>query len=461
MMLGSSMSTFTSCDLAYDPPGYFVPDSLITTAADARATLNSAYSALRSGAFYGGQLWLLNETMADHINGNLDALPTGDVRAHYTRTTDIFLGTTRSLMSEGSKAVGRCNLLLKYIDGIADLDAAERARMKAEVKFIRAIVEFELVRMFAQPYGYSADNSHLGIPIHKVYAPDPVNRSTVAEVYADILLQLTEAANELPDMNNGYATKWAAKGYLAKVYFQMNDMQNAYDNANEVIQSGFFMFDDSLKNRFSPNGTTEAVFQMLSAPNTGPLDDNAGALLRDVFRSDPSRGGRAGAFVADAFYAQATGNANDWRAANWYAQQNIAGTNYAFCKKYPVDSAFNVPTCHITELKLIRAETAAELGDVNTAAQDLSDVRIRAGLSGVNAAQGAANLIQLCRQERELEMFMEGCRLQELKRQAVRDTPGLLIRGAIWNCPGMVCQLPDNELAGNPDMVPNPQGGCN
>ena len=50
--------------------------------------------------------------------------------------------------------------------------------------------------------------------------------------------------------------------------------------------------------------------------------------------------------------------------------------------------------------------------------------------------------------------------MHELKRIAIRDTPNLLIRNAPWDCPGMVCQLPDNELKGNPEMESNPQGGC-
>lgn len=449
----------TACSDSFlsDPPdGYIDPDSLITTAQDARELLNSAYSPLRSGGFYGGQLWLLSELMADHINGNVNALTNGDYRAHYSRTTDIFLGTTRTLMEDGSRSVGRCNLLLKYIDGIPDLSEAERSRMKAECKFLRALCQFEMVRMFAQPYGFTPDNSQLGIALHKDYSPNPVNRSTVAEVYADILTQLTEAANELPELNDVYATSWAAKGILAKVYFQMNDFQNAYTYANDVLTNGPFVLDDSLNKRFSNFATTEAVFLSVDNVNFGP-----NSALRSFFRPDPSLANRAQVFVADDYYTRATSSPTDWRGQNWYSQSNVGGIDYVYCTKFPLQTVFNVPICHLTELLLIRAESAAELGNLAQAAADVSTVRVRAGLTTVSDGLGQSLLIQTIRAERELELFMEGNRLHELKRQALRDSPNLLIRNAPWDCPGMVCQLPDSELSGNPDMEPNPQGGCN
>ena len=112
-------------------------------------------------------------------------------------------------------------------------------------------------------------------------------------------------------------------------------------------------------------------------------------------------------------------------------------------------------------MKLIRAEAAAELGNTTTAFQDINDIRTRAGLGEVPAGTTTSDLITIIRNERRLELVGEGNRLHELKRQAVRNRPDLKIRGiAPWDCNGMVCQIPDNELRGNPDMEPNPTGGC-
>ena len=63
----------------------------LSTPQDAREFLNAAYDALSSGSALGGQQGLISELMADGIDGtDLN----GDWFAHYTRSTDIFLGTT-------------------------------------------------------------------------------------------------------------------------------------------------------------------------------------------------------------------------------------------------------------------------------------------------------------------------------------------------------------------------------
>ena len=59
----------------------------------------------------------------------------------------------------------RCNVLLENMDLVTDLSAEQKARTTAEAKFLRAIGHFELVRMFANPYGFTGDNSHDGIPL--------------------------------------------------------------------------------------------------------------------------------------------------------------------------------------------------------------------------------------------------------------------------------------------------------
>ena len=94
------------------------------------------------------------------------------------------------------------------------------------------------------------------------------------------------------------------------------------------------------------------------------------------------------------------------------------------------------------------------------AVQDLNDIRTRAGLQPISANASALELITVARAERRIELVIEGNRLHDLKRQAVHDSPNLKIRGSDWDCPGLVAQIPDAELKGNLDMVPNEEGGC-
>jgi starch-binding outer membrane protein, SusD/RagB family len=444
------------------PPTVKPESEIISSPADLRKVLNAGYEALGYGTAMSGQVWFVNDVMADHINGTAFS---GEWGSHYTHTTDIFMGTTRSMMADLGKVIARANFTLdrmSQFDG--QMTQAEKDAMRGECLFLRGLAHFELVRLFGQPYGYTGDNSHLGVPIHTKYTIEGVDRSSVGAVYTQVLADLNEAANLLPASNPAplvpsavapyasYATKWAAKGYLAKVYFQMNDFTNAYATANDVIETGGFAFDTEIRNRFSNQGTSEGIF-MLTA--TDSLTDNVGGFLSNNYAHRELT--IPAIFLSDYIYNKATADTADLRGKYWYEKKG----NFIYCNKFPVNY-MQVPLVHLTELMLIRAECIGEgAGDNATkAVADLNKIRSRAGISALGSVSGTA-LVDAVRAERELEMLAEGNRLQELKRQATRGNKSLYIRTSPWDCNGMVNQIPDNELKGVFGMQPNPQGGCN
>lgn len=422
---------------------------------DVQEALNAAYDAFRSGSFMGGQGQFLSELMADHVSQRA-ALNNGDWAAHYTRTTDIFLGTTSSFMRDGYRSISRANFVLDNMDQISDLPAADATRIMAECKFIRGVAHFELVRNFAQPFGFSSDNSHLGIPLRTSFGKDIIPRATVGEVYTQIIADLTEAASALPEDNDGYATSWAAKGYLAKVYFQMNDFANAFTQANEVLNSGRFSLDSTINSRFSAGGSPEAVFELIS----DGLFNNSGGWIRDNYRPNPGNNNVPNIHLSAYIYNLATADAADKRGLEWFVVDESGDFTLYNSSKFELEEAINVPLVHVTELSLIRAESAAENGsNLELARDDINAIRLRAGLSEIVGGSSSA-LIAAARAERELELIGEGNRLHELKRQAVNGNSSLNIRNAPWDCAGLVAQFPSAELQGNLDLVPNPEGGC-
>ncbi len=420
------------------------PEEFIQSKEDVQESLNAAYRALAESNFMGGVFQNMSELMADNIEGRL--INNQDWNKHYNRNTDIFTSTTRSMMHQAGKTIGRANATLDYLDDF-DFTNEERNSIQGEVFFLRALGHFELVRMFAHPFGFTADNSHNGISIHVEQQLDPVPRSSVAAVYEQIIADLETAISLLPAENGEYATSWAAKGLLAEVYFQMNDFPNAFDMANDVIENGGFQL-DSINRRFDVTGSTEAVFSIVGTSEPG-FDFDVGSELRAVYRPD----NQTRFLLSDAYFLNESAEENDARGA-WYDGFNLI--------KFPEDTRIRVPLIHLTELTLIRAECLAELNtDLQTAIDDLTDIRVRAGLPPVPNASSADDIKEIARRERRFELIGEGNRMHELKRQAVLDQPNLLIRGVPWDCPGMVCQIPDNELAGNISYPPNQEGGCN
>ncbi|MCX6329852.1 MAG: RagB/SusD family nutrient uptake outer membrane protein [Bacteroidia bacterium] len=114
------------------------------------------------------------------------------------------------------KGIFRANSLLSSLDKVEwGTETAEKSRIFGEVSFLRAYYYFDLARMFG--------------PVPLVTAPTPANnpKATPAALYGQIALDLKNAINALPDdpittawraTNMGRVTKWAAEGYMARVF---------------------------------------------------------------------------------------------------------------------------------------------------------------------------------------------------------------------------------------------------
>jgi tetratricopeptide (TPR) repeat protein len=449
-------STFmVSCKkfLERPPEGQLTEEEAFKTEADLSAFSNGIYTLLADGDFYSGRHQLMNELLGDEYKGDRF---TGDFSEIFRRQNSFFGGTRDAYYKKGYRIIADANIVLNHLD----LATTAKNRIEGEAKFFRGISHFELVRMFAQPWGFSPDNNHLGIPLRTELSIQSLNRATVKEVYDKVIADLQAADSLLPDApaNGKYytATKWAAKAYLAKVYFQQNNFAKAYQYANDVIASNKFTLDATFDKRFSKGLSTEGI--LVIADQTTPNQLSPGGELRGNFRSDL---GIPGFTFTDQFYNVATARATDLRKA-WYSNTLQAG--YNVLTKYN-KNFFDLPLVHLTEMKLIRAEAGAELGGASLAVAiaDINQLMTRAyGSTTFNlpTTASAALVISTTRNERELEMVGEGNRTQEIKRIGARTGLNIDRRGSVWNCPGFLLQFPKSERDANSSFTMNPEGGC-
>lgn len=451
-LLALVVFTISSCEkfLERPPEGQLNEEQALKSEADLMAFSNAMYTIIGDNSFYGGRTQILNELLGDQFRDFFQ----GDFSEIYKRQNSIFGGIRDNYYRKGYEVIARANKVLARLD----LATSQKNFIEGEAKLMRGIAYFELVRMFAQPWGYSIDNSHLGIPLRTEISLASVNRSTVSEVYAQIIDDLTSAEGLLPDVTaNGKftsATKWAAKAFLAKVYFQQNDFVNAYKYANEVIGSNKFTMDASFSSRYSLGLSTEGILTIADDAN----GFRPGLELIGSLRSD---GGLPNYRFTDQYYNVATARASDLRKA-WYSNTLHAGFN--------VLTKFNknnivLPLVHLTEIKLIRAEAGAETGGSNLAIAigDINQVMTRAyGGTAFNLPlnASAAAVIAAARTERELELVGEGNRTQEIKRIGARSGLNVDRRGSQWNCNGFILQFPKAEKDANAAFVMNIEGGC-
>ncbi|MDZ4666594.1 MAG: RagB/SusD family nutrient uptake outer membrane protein [bacterium] len=435
------------------PEGVQLEENAVKTQADLGLILVSCYDAMAN--HYNGRVQFFNELMGD----NLEKPQSGFTVPIYLRTTNYFNSDVAGLYGDLYNVVFRLNyILLRMEDGTIVVDNAFKTRVTAEVKFLRAMIYFDLVRIWAQPIGTTADNSHLGVVIRKLPETTPKARGTVAENYNLILTDLGDAINNLPPSNGNYATQDAAKALLAKVYFQMNDYAKVKDVCNELIPK--YTMDTTLNRFVNALNSSEKIFSFVS---TGTGDNRAAAYInnyRFLNTTNPSP-----IRMSKSLYLEATADTLD-RRSKFYVIYNQGSSAETYCiSKFNYDFLSN-PISYLTQLKLMRAEALAILGsDLSTAIGDVNDVIERAyGNQNNNLPTNtiAPDVILVVRKQRRLEFPMEGARVQDLKRIGVKEDPAgsgsVLIRNSKWNCPGLALQFPVNE---NTSVFKfNPEGGC-
>lgn len=135
--------------------------------------------------------------------------------------------------------INTLNGVLQYGPTITDLTATQRAQYLAQAKFLRAFWYYHLVITFGD------------VPLHTTFITTPStadSRAPIADVYAQIIKDATEAAADLPNQPTAPFTGKAAckptalfllaKAYLARGWSsaaQSTDFQNAYTTCANII----------------------------------------------------------------------------------------------------------------------------------------------------------------------------------------------------------------------------------
>ncbi|WP_020529320.1 RagB/SusD family nutrient uptake outer membrane protein [Flexithrix dorotheae] len=229
----------TSCSdfLEEVPRDSVSPVNFYKTAEDAVVAVNGAYAALNVNDYY-SRYWYTSSAHA--ADGSFTRLGTSSDRAVIIQLNDAGMLTSdrynNATWAAVWQAVNRANAVLDNVPEI-EMDANLKARVLAEAKFLRALTYFNMVRRWGgMPLILNETNTSNIKDLQ-------VARSSEEETYAQIILDLTEAINDLPNIMDysgsdvGRASKEAAQGLLAKVYLYRKSWPEAKENALNVINS--------------------------------------------------------------------------------------------------------------------------------------------------------------------------------------------------------------------------------
>lgn len=367
------------------------------------------------------------------------------------------------------------NLKGDYPDDTDEID-----RIIAHAYFIRALMFLNLCNAYCQTYTYTADASHLGIPLptRPIGFDDVIARSSLKEAYAQIIEDFNTALATLEktgDSDVYYASATACQALLARVYLYMGNYDLAEQYASEVIAKVsltpyaeyemMFRYPHENKGketilRLSGYDKSSSISKLYD-PSNSPKAVPSAKLLAQF--DDPDDIRRQRLLHYDPAYEGYDDNTHGYEmdaCVKYYVNDKYKKDNNGL---YGHSDPFVV---RCSEMYLIRAEALCNRTnpDLDGAAADLKALIARATNKSADDIvlkySGQDEMNSLIERERMRELCFEGFRLLDLARRhqnlernetAPATTKHLTYPDYRFVLP--ICQL---EMDSNPAMTQNP-----
>ena len=471
--------SFSSCSdfLEQNPQTDLSENDFYKTADDILSAVNGAYSSLQEGDIY-GNWYVFGEIPSDNTRNQLS----GSVTTQ-NEFDQFYIDTQNSMIANFWKAaykvINRTNTILGRIDGI-EINTELANRYKLECKFIRALMYFNLVRVYGDVPLVLKE-----ISISESY---DILREPKENVYNQIIADLKEA-QDLPvsysTAEDGRATQGAAKALLANVYMTLHKYAEAETILAEIINSGRYSLlentpgslnIDGYKNVFSPvnHNSKEGIFEIQFlkggygegsnyANNFAP--ENSGTNVVAV-------GGTGGNNIPemDIYNAYEEGDLRrDFSMSLGYydnRKNNEWVESRYVCKFMDVpyqnnDASNNYPVIRYADVILMYAEALNQNGKTAEACKYLNMTRRRGfgyqttetspvDLQTTDKAQFAL----MVEQERRVELAFENHRWFDLIRTG-RAVEVMRSKGFSLNETNLICPIPQKQIDVNLKLTQN------
>lgn len=486
--------TLNSCSLTYEP---------VDTYSDITEGVNEENDevAFKDKAAVQSHLTTIYDQMRDRQeHWYLDLLLIAEAHADnaYAGTTGAEVVPFENNAIEGSNSVvdrdwnrymediARANKLIVNIDSVEDasLTTQERARYKAEAKIFRAMVYFDMVRLWGDiPIIITEAGDITSETIEDVYDDYFPEQSPEIEVYKQIEKDLLEALADAPENDPTDKTRFSksvARTLLAKIYAEkpLRDYAKVIQYCNEVAADGFGLVED-FNDLFGMNetgtdtkarNTKEAILEAHFYPGSGNWatwmfgrdlinwDSNFTwakwvTPSRDLIRAFESEGDEE-RYNESIVYYETT-----W--SNYYPS-----SHYPFMYKLRSANS-SIIKYRFADILLLKAEALIMEGNLNEAANIIDQIRSRAGLDKLsNSAKASQDaMIDALLKERRLELAFEGQRwfdlvrldkVEEVMNAVFAKDSGRKALAYPFNSNSYRLPIPQAVIDQNPNLVQNP-----
>ncbi len=359
-------------------------------------------------------------------------------------------GLTNDLWTGYYATITDCNIILsKVAKDSSNTPEATKMLARGEARFLRGYSYFMLVRLFG--------NVPIVDTVLANVSASNIPQSTAAEVYAFVENDLQFAASALPLTWDakfiGRATSGAANGMLAKVYLYEKKWQQAMSTAGIVINSGVYNLNTPYDKIFTEDGenSSGSVFEIQAYADANHKEDSYGCQYANVqgVRGSGQFNLGWGFNVPSQQLVDAYDSADPREKSTIlfcpspepteYGEVIPAEPNPRYNKKVYTNPAVrnavgdqfgwwtNVRVLRYSDILLMYAEAANEVGQTDEALAKLEMVRARARDGNNNilppvTTTDQSELRDAIRHERRIELAMEGERFFDIVRWGIADS---------------------------------------
>lgn len=399
------------------------------------------YATLRNGNFYGGRYLIYNDIRGEEFLLQDPNEVTG--AGVWALSVNNSTNNVKDLWAQAYFTINRCNV---FIDGMETkgntvVSTALAANYTAEARLIRGLSYYSLLQLYARPYADGA-GSKPGLPLRLKGATGSgdynMARSTVAEVYAQVLEDLNFAETNLPLTYSDAATRPirahrnTAIALKTRVYLSMQKYAEVITEANKIVSATApftattgvpHALQADITNVFKSYTTTESVFSMPFNANEVPGTQNQLAYYYTPANSVVTGGVGQGLYSLNpqGIIGSTSWSADDKRRT--FIKSSGTGTTMKYWLfKYTAPSPYTdyVPVIRYAEVLLNLAEAKARIAGIDAQAVALLNaVRNRSDANTNFAAASftsATGLIDAILNERRIEFLGEGLRSPDLLR---------------------------------------------
>lgn len=408
-------------------------EQVISAVNGAYAELQTIYNSSSSYLYGMSEMRADNSTFQFDIQ-NRGALQLEQIDEYLVSPDNNYINTTWNVLYGG---IIQSNTILNRIENVEFSDESIKSRSIGEVKFLRGLLYFHLVRLFGE----------VPLVTREVTTPEEAfvdGKSSIDSIYTQIISDVQDAAAKLPESysgsNVGRATKGAAYTLLGNIYLTRQKYSEAVTALQKVTDLGYSLlpeysdvFNPSNKNnseiifsvQFNAGAEGEASnfafeFTPLAAPNVSKLFPF------------PSSGGGAGFNIPTEGMIETYEKGDERQAASiaYYtdpetSQYSVAiGDSIPFIKKYYHPSTYpgpgrgteNWPVYRYSHALLMLAEALNETGQTSQAYSYINKVRNRAGLDPLTSGLSQSQFREALYHEMRVELAFENHRWFNLLR---------------------------------------------